>query len=155
MMLWLQLKRTWAMATVTAAKVGFARAAMRPVTVVPILASSMKGKMRFNFTAPAPAIGTIKLVVTELDWTMMVEIMPLSHATKSFRKKTVEKRPSSRVSTAPLRFFTRKMRAVKRTNQEVVGTLVLVAVPTTMTTTIRSGERSGGAGRGAAADVST
>ena len=68
-----QLKMMCAMATVTAAMVGFARAAIRPVTVVPMFAPSMKGNARFSFTAPAPAMGTMRLVVTELDCTEMVE----------------------------------------------------------------------------------
>ena len=43
-----------------------------------------------------------------------MEKIPESHATKSLRKKTVENRPSRRLSTAPLRFFTRNIKAKKR-----------------------------------------
>ena len=51
-------------------------AASNAVIQVPILAPMVKGKTCLVVNTPAPARGTIRLVVVDDDWTNMVTIVP-------------------------------------------------------------------------------
>jgi hypothetical protein len=74
------LNNRWEKATITAARFPVTRAARIAVTVVPMLAPIVYGKICTKVKSPAPAIGTAKEVVIELLWTMAVNITPIRKA---------------------------------------------------------------------------
>ena len=74
------LNRRCEKATIIAARLPVTRAARIAVTVVPMLAPRVYGKICMSVNNPAPAMGTDKEVVIELLWTMAVSIKPTRKA---------------------------------------------------------------------------
>ena len=79
------LNNKWLIAAMSAETVPV-RAAKSAVTVVPILAPSVNGKICLNVKTPAPARGTTKDVVMEELWTIMVSAIPNAMARKTVLK---------------------------------------------------------------------
>jgi hypothetical protein len=102
-------------ATTTALGFSVAREASMAVKVVPTFAPRVYGKICSRLKIPAPAMGTIKLVVMELLWARMVSRSPTTKPLTAVLNRTLSNHTSALFTTRTRRILTIRFKDKKST----------------------------------------